>query len=743
MLHIKSKLFIPPLRSQVVLRSRLCDKLQSGWESGLAIISAPAGSGKTTLVLSFIHTCQQKKAWIALEESDNHPDRFLTLFALALQEAHPQLFPDWKGMLQNSRFLPASVLLPRIVEETLKLPEKILLVLDDYHFIRENKVHQYLLELIETLSNKLYIIISSRMDPPWPLGILRAKNKLIEIRNVDLEFNESESHLFLCEKMALNLKTHEVESLKQKTEGWISGLQLAALSMQGKSDASDFVREFAGHNRFVVDYLVEEVLHAQTAEMQKFLLSISILDRFCVSLCDALFQKNASETYSLSHLQMLEQNNLFIVALDDNRHWYRLHHLFVQLLRRRLEEREPDLARRLHSNAARWLSKANHVSEAAKHALSCSDWDFLEELAEQAIENMVKNSDFVTLWDCVQNLSEAIIKTKPYVCLFYTWVLLHTGRENEAENFINYASVLRVQEKEALRAQILYLQSLLSSSRGRIDQALAFGLKSLGTAPLANLFLQSSIRIHLGMIYCQKLAWKDAEENLLQAKKYASRCNHYLAYFGALYTLGEIYCKLGQVKTLEAISQEAMQSLEALESRAGPAVGYALLSQARCLFLKNQWEECREVLLEAIRWGKLGNNIRILGYAFQTFAQCLIKEKKYVEAIKYLDHAEEISRRNRMHWGYSPVTILEIRLQIPSHQEILEHIVHLNNPELLSERELAVLRHLADGYSNKEIGEKLYVASSTVKTHVKKIFHKLDVNNRLRAISKGREYNLI
>ena len=346
---LRTKLFIPPLRPNLVSRPRLIERLNEGLHLGhkLSLISAPAGFGKSTLAGEWVAGIERQVAWLSLEEADNDPTRFLTYMIAALQTIAPDIGEGALAALQSPQPPPTKPLLTSLLNEITAGPQDFILILDDYHLIDAQPVDEALAFLLQHLPPNMHLVIATREDPALPLSRLRVRSQLSELRVADLRFTPAEAAEFLNQVMGLSLSAEEVAVLENRTEGWIAGLQLAALSMQGRTDTAAFIQAFTGSHHFVLDYLVEEVLDRQPENMQTFLLRTSILDRLCGPLCDAVrfgetpgsSSENANGQETLEYLQ---RANLFLIPLDDERRWYRYHHLFADLLRRRLQHQHPD-----------------------------------------------------------------------------------------------------------------------------------------------------------------------------------------------------------------------------------------------------------------------------------------------------------------------------------------------------------------------------------------------------------------
>ena len=391
---LATKLYIPTPRPKVVNRPRLIERLNEGLHRKLTLISAPAGFGKTTLVGDWVAGCDRPVAWLSLDGGDNDPNRFLTYLVAALQTIAPTLGEGVLRVLQSPQPPPTESILTALLNEITTLPDSIVLVLDDYHVIDAKPVDQALTFLLEHLPPQMHLVIATREDPPLPLARLRVRDQLTELRATDLRFTPAEAAIFLNQVMGLNLSRGDIAALETRTEGWIAGLQLAAISMQGHQDATSFIKSFTGSHHFVLDYLVEEVLHQQSESVQTFLLRTSVLDRLCGSLCDAVLYRNVDlhpmpSSSGQETLEYLEHANLFIVPLDNERRWYRYHHLFADLLRQRLQQSaisSIDSVRldipELHRRASQWYEDNGLEIEAFHHAAAANDVERAERLIE-------------------------------------------------------------------------------------------------------------------------------------------------------------------------------------------------------------------------------------------------------------------------------------------------------------------------------------------------------------------------
>ena len=429
---LATKLYIPQPRSKIVLRPRLIERLNEGLYASrkLTLISAPAGFGKTTLVNELVAVCERPVAWLSLDESDNDPARFLTYLVAALQTIMANIGAGVLGVLQSPQPQSTESILTALLNEITTIPDPFMLVLDDYHLIDAKPVDQALTFLLEHLPPQMHLVIATREDPHLPLARLRARDQLTELRAADLRFTTSEAAEFLNQVMGLNISADDIAALEARTEGWIAGLQLAALSMQGQTDTAGFIKSFTGSHHFVLDYLIEEVLQHQSESIQTFLLRTSILDRLCGPLCDAV--SGSSSASGQETLEYLERANLFIVTLDTERRWFRYHHLFADLLRQRLEKVK-EFAE-FHLRASQWHEENSDLGSAFHHAISAGDYVRATGLAETAWQGMNGSFQSVAWLGWVKKLPEDVIRVHPVLCTQLGRAFADAG-EPEASEF--------------------------------------------------------------------------------------------------------------------------------------------------------------------------------------------------------------------------------------------------------------------------------------------------------------------
>lgn len=514
---LATKLFTPRPRPIIVLRPRLIERLNACSAYKLTLISAPAGFGKTTLVGGWAAGCGRPVAWLSLDEGDNDPARFLTYFIAALQTVSANTGQNVLGMLQSPQPPSPEALLTALVNEINAITVDFVLILDDYHVIDAKPIDHALAFLLEHLPPQMHLVIASREDPNLPLARLRAGNQLGELRAADLCFTLSESTIFLNQAMGLNLSDEDISALETRTEGWIAGLQLAALalqgtiSMQGHKDSASFIKSFTGSHHFVMDYLVEEVLNQQSDDVQTFLLQTSVLERLCGPLCDAVLSRNddqqgVSSTPSQEILEYLAHANLFIVPLDDERRWYRYHHLFADLLRQRFQKSGAPPVAEIHMRASKWYEDNGMEIEAFHHAVAANDIDRAARLVEgKGMPLQFRGAVFPVL-NWLKSLPKSILDARPTLWVMYASALSMSGQLGGVEEKLQAAeSALQGAEQDAvtrnLIGHIAAIRALLAATQNQIETIISQSQRALEYLHPDNLSVRTATVWKLGIAY--------------------------------------------------------------------------------------------------------------------------------------------------------------------------------------------------------------------------------------------------
>ncbi|MEC4687867.1 MAG: LuxR C-terminal-related transcriptional regulator, partial [Nitrospirota bacterium] len=486
---LETKLYIPKWRPGLVSRPRLIERLNQGIERKLTLISAPAGSGKTTLLAEWLAATpasERPAAWFSLDQSDNDPALFWSYFITALQKIQSEVGERALSLLHSPQPPPIESVLTTLINEITAVSHDFVLVLDDYHVIDAQPVHSAVAFLLDHLPPQMHLVIASRSDPPLPLARLRARGESTELRASDLRFTPDEAAAFLNDVMGLDLSAADVAALETRTEGWIAGLQLAALSMQGRDDVPGFIATFSGDDRYIVDYLVEEVLQRQPKNTRSFLLQTSILDRLSGPLCDAVTGQEDGK----GMLETLERGNLFVVPLDDKRDWYRYHRLFADVLHAHLIEEQPDLVPTLHRRASDWYEQNGSPSDAVRHALAAEDFERAAGLIELAWPAMNRSFQYPTWLGWIKALPDELVRVRPVLSTGYAWALLFRGeleaadaRLRDAERWLNATSDMTERPQTASDDMVVVDEEEFRLLPATIASARTFIAQALGDVP--------------------------------------------------------------------------------------------------------------------------------------------------------------------------------------------------------------------------------------------------------------------
>lgn len=563
--RLTTKLYLPSPRQELVDRPVLLDRLKEGLRGKLTLVSAPAGFGKTSLVAAWRKECETPLAWISLDEEDNEPARFLDYLVGALQMVDEDLGDESAELLRRPATPPLKIVLTSILNEINAYDKEFVLAFDDYHVITQHGIHEALSFLIEHLAPHAHALIATRSDPPFPLGRLRARGELKELRAADLRFNVTEAAIFLNDVMNLGLKHNDVAALEERTEGWIAGLQLSALTLQGRTNRSELVKEFAGDNRFVLDYLLEEVLNCQPEKVQDFLLRTSVLTRLNGPLCDAITEDQSGHEM----LEQLERANLFLTRLDSRGEWFRYHHLFADLLRLKLKQKQPGAIRELQMKASHWCENNNLSDEAINYALAAQDWDRALNLIEPIAFHQISLGGFERMKYWVEAIPEVAFKTRPLLFPFYVPTLLYKEEFDKTEK---YLQIVEEAEPEALRQRLMSLvwstRSLVAAARSQAEWAEECSRKA------AEFLLPDDIKQRAVVMQTKVRAAsvrgnaKEIEEALLAALPVYRQAEHLIFQVWGLTALGFIRALQGRLRAAAETLQSALQfSRESLHTR--------------------------------------------------------------------------------------------------------------------------------------------------------------------------------
>jgi LuxR family maltose regulon positive regulatory protein len=588
---LASKLFIPTLRPQLVPRPHLLDRLMAGLHGPLTLLAAPAGFGKTTLLSTWHATTSGgivPLAWLSLDAADRDPARFWSYVITALDTLQPGLAADALPALQYAPAPPIDTLLTRVLNALATLPADAVLVLDDYHVIDTASIHEAVAFVLDHLPPRLHLVITTRADPPLPLARLRARGYLTELRAADLRFTPDEATTFLTEVMGLGLTPGEVATLEARTEGWIAGLQLAALAMRDRVDYAGFIAAFTGSNRFVVDYLAAEVLDRMPAHLQRFVLQSSILDRLCGPLCDTVLglmpdERPTSDSYGQLILDQLERANLFLMPLDDDRQWYRYHHLFAEVLRERLVRGvSAEFVAELHSRASAWFEQHGFVHEAVQHALLAHAWDTATRLIEQAGLSFALSGKFVTVLGWIQALPEALVRTHPALCIAHAAALFLAdqmerceARLQDAEQYAQAA--LSEGHAAMILGQVVVIRANMARRAGDIARCIAQSRQALDQLAGSATIGEATALVNTSRAYQLSGDVSPASEHLVRAAITTARVSgSVFTHLHALTTLGRLQRLQGRLRAAAATYAETVRVVGGAPGMHSPAANVGL-----------------------------------------------------------------------------------------------------------------------------------------------------------------------
>src|ERR687894_477756 len=573
---LTTKLYVPPPRPHAVLRPRLTGRLNEGLPRKLTLISAPAGFGKTTLLGEWVAGCERPAAWLSLDEADSDPTRFLTYLVAALQTIAPNIAEGVLGMLQSPQPPPTEAVLTTLLNETATIEDDLALVLDDYHVIDARAVDDALAFVLEHLPPRMHLIIATREDPQLPLARLRARGQLGELRAADLRFTPSEAAEFLNQVMSLDLSAEDIATLETRTEGWIAGLQLAALSMRGREDVSGFIRAFAGDNRYIVDYLVEEVLQRQPERIRSFLLQTSILDRLGGPLCDAV----TGQKDGRGMLEALERGNLFVVPLDDKRHWFRYHHLFAEVLSAHLMQERPAQIPVLHRRASEWHEHNGSAADAIRYALAAEDFERAADLVELAVPVMRRSRQEATLLSWLKALPNELFRCRPVLNVHYAGTLLQSGefvgvedRLRDASRWLDTTAVTRerpdepaaemvVMHEEAFRrlpGSIAMYRAGIALARGNVPETVTYARRVLDLAPEDDHFRRGAAAALLGLASWTSGDLEAGHRSYAEGMAHLQTVGHISDAIGCAIALADIRIAQGRLREAMSTYERSLQ----------------------------------------------------------------------------------------------------------------------------------------------------------------------------------------
>ena len=639
---LRTKVNIPLVRAEIVERNRLLDRLDeglnlvNGFNRQLTLVSAPAGYGKTTFVSAWIKRLGLPAAWLSLEETDNDPTRFLTYLIAAVQKVQDGFGKAINKLLASAQGPPIEVILTMLVNDLAAISTPLVLVLDDYHVIHMLAIHKQLTFLLEHQPVNLHLVVATREDPLLPISRLRARNKILEIRQDELRFTLEETTDFLQRVMGLELTADQVSVLERHTEGWIAGLQLAALSMRGQADAAGFIQAFTGSSRYILDYLVEEVFERQASDVKDFLLKTSILEKLCVPLCDAVVSDQLPES-SDKILEYLEQSNLFIVLLDQSRTWYRYHRLFQELLHHRLRLSGLNEAE-LHIRASQWYEAQNYFSDAIEHSLLAQDWGSAARMIGAANAEMLNHGESVTLLNWYGRLPQQVVYSRCELCLGHAWAALMASQFELAASLLERAEQLADAGSNSM-GEVASAQAFLARAKRDNARAIEKSEQALALLPETDVAVRGIIAMNLGLAYWHEGQLAEAEPVLLQACDLCSKAGNHFALLTAQLFLVKVAGSRGQIHQAAEMAEQLI--------RDGGQVHILLLAHGDLAEIHFEWnnlQEAWEHYEQVFALSQRSGNVEFIQAAYLRRAMLAHALGNDADAISALTEADNMAR---------------------------------------------------------------------------------------------------
>jgi len=620
---LSTKLTVPPVLSTVVARPRLLQKLNQGIEHKLTLITAPAGFGKTTL-LSDWQAAQNGNgqdidaptlAWVSLDAGDNDPIRFWSYCIAALETVYPRISEKVLSLLRLPQAASMETMLITLINTISVAQRTCILVLDDYHLLEAQPIHTALTFLLDHLPPQLHLVLACRIAPPLPLARLRVEGQLTVLSTDDLRFTGDETVVFFNQVMALGLSTSHIATLEDKTEGWITGLQLAALSLQELADPAHFISAFTGSHRYIVDYLVEEVLQRQTERLQQFLLQTAVLERFCDTLCTAV----TGYTDSATLLTQLERANLFLVPLDDERHWYRYHHLFADVLRNRLQQTQPQAVTTLYHKAAQWYEQRGLIAEAIHYALAAHAYPLAMNLIEKNVEKMFQDGEVITLKSWIDMLPAAVRQANPRICSAHAATYISINQLDRAEECLHDAERALETIRRAnvenndpqhtayivlVTAELAVSYVSLHAFRGETALALALSERALALLPEDSIFLRSVVAASLATAYTLHGDVLAAAKALIEAKAASQEANNTHVLLASVSGQAYLLMEQGQLHRAAEVYRQSLSQAAQPHGQVFPVASVAYVGLGEIFYQWNDLEAALHHLEEGVTLGE-------------------------------------------------------------------------------------------------------------------------------------------
>lgn len=680
---LSTKLHQPALLTRAVYRQRLIDRLNQGLEAGrpITLVSAPAGFGKTTCISEWIGQVDLPAAWLSLDTSDNDPVHFLTYFVAALQKLDQSVCSNLQSVIESGQILSAESIGSIMLDDINRFDRRFLLVLDDFQNIQEKSILELLEILVANPPPQLHLVIVTREDPLIPLARLRAHNQMTEIRAKDLRFTNAESKDFFSKTMGVILTEEDFQILDQRIEGWAAGLQLVGLSIYGRENPSLFIANLKGTQRHILSYLTEEVLNRQSTELQNFLIEISILDKMCGDLCEAVTGRKDSGVL----LDQLYSANLFLVPLDDNQHWFRFHHLFADLLRSQQNRISTEKISQFHINASKWFDKEGMASEAIEHALAGEVFDQAVNLLEKYAMSLAMQGHVKTVERWMQAIPPALHSQSPRANLAFASVYLMRGNYAEVARYLKQAeaAIFQTQPKNelddsetaSLQAEWYAIQANLLNVGGDSTGSLSAAEKSLQLARPDQFHILGIAYLGMGGAYRLIGDYPKLVEAYQKAIQNSRAAGNLLVEMLSSTALALMAIQYGQLRFAHQIGFEAIDRFETTGSLPPPVAGsvYGVLGVVEMEW--NQLENARKFFTKALHLNSLGGHNAGIVFAKILMARLIQAEGNLTESAKLMNEAVNLLPLGIPAWLKPVVISQQVRTYLAQNNLVAAEVV--------------------------------------------------------------------
>jgi len=654
---LRAKLYVPRVRPDNVRRERLYGRLGRGVGRELTVVTAPAGFGKTTLLADWSRRTELPVAWVSLDERDDDPVRFLLYVISAIETIY-------EGFGESSRAFLASLptqeelepVLTALSNEILELGSDFVLVLDDYHAIRSETIHEALAFLLDHSPPPMHLVVAGRTRPPLPLSRLRARGKLTELGAPELRFTLDEAADFLGRTMGLSLTGEGVAALEEETEGWIAGLQLAAHALKGREAEMHPVEPLSGNARHVFDYLADEVLSGQPEDVRKFLLETSIVETLSGPLCDALTGTSGGGEM----LERLDRDNLFLVPLDEEGRYYRYHHLFASFLRERLGREYPDMVLELHHRAGHWYEDDGCLPGAVEHALAAEDFAWAADLIQKETGMRRRYVDASLLLRWLRILPDSLVRDRPQLCLLYAWALAHSGELEAAERRLRDAEeILRLGdgaelsgEESTMLGEICIIRARIAAMRENAPLTTELSNRALEVLPQDELHLRGDVALDLGHAYCSLGDLESASAAFARAAATGRAADDLRTALFALRYQASLELSRGRLGEAEDLLLEGRRLAESRDEEVPSVVGIIHTGMGELLYERGELEEARWLLETGIEYGRQSGEAKILVYGYVNLARVLMAGGDAAGAHALIKEAGRLTPRWPLIWAW-------------------------------------------------------------------------------------------